>query len=173
MIEQLLQERILIIDGAMGTQLQARSKEIPPEAWQGREGCNELLNATAPQVIRAIHRAYALAGADIIKTNTFGAMPWVLEEYDLADRARELTLLGCQLVKEVCQEFSTPEKPRFVACSLGPGTKLPSLNHIDYDTMYAGYCESARGALEGGADLFLLETCQDPLQIKAAIHACQ
>ena len=173
MIRKLLAERILIIDGAMGTQLQAKAKEIPASAWEGKEGCNELLNRTAPDVIRSIHEAYAKVGADIIKTNTFGAMPWVLEEYDLASEAYDLTKRGCQLVKEVCEAYSTPEKPRFVACSLGPGTKLPSLGHIDYDEMYAGYCESARGAKDGGADLFLLETCQDPLQIKAAIHACQ
>ncbi len=173
MIRKLLSERILIIDGAMGTQLQAKAKEIPASAWEGKEGCNELLNRTAPDVIRSIHEAYAKVGADIIKTNTFGAMPWVLEEYDLSSEAYDLTKRGCELVKEVCEAYSTPEKPRFVACSLGPGTKLPSLNHIDYDEMYAGYCESARGAKDGGADLFLLETCQDPLQIKAAIHACQ
>ncbi|MRI58675.1 MAG: methionine synthase [Epsilonproteobacteria bacterium] len=171
MIRELLKKRILIIDGAMGTQLQA--KEIAQSAWQGKEGCNELLNKTAPDIIRSIHKAYAMAGADIIKTNTFGAMPWVLDEYDLSHEAQELTYLGCKLVREVCDEFSTPEKPRFVACSLGPGTKLPSLGHIDYDEMYEGYCKSAKGAKEGGADLFLLETCQDPLQIKAAIHACQ
>ncbi len=173
LIKELLQKRILIIDGAMGTQLQAKAKEIPEKAWEGKEGCNELLNRTASDVIRSIHRAYAMAGADIIKTNTFGSMPWVLEEYDLASEAYDLTKRGCELVKEVCQEFSTPEKPRFVACSLGPGTKLPSLNHIDYDTMYEGYTKSAKGALDGGADIFLLETCQDPLQIKAALHACQ
>ena len=173
MIKKLLQERILVIDGAMGTQLQAKANEIPATAWEGKEGCNELLNRTAPDVIRFIHEAYAKVGADIIKTNTFGAMPWVLEEYDLASEAYDLTKRGCELVKEVCDAYSTPEKPRFVACSLGPGTKLPSLNHIDYDEMYAGYCESARGAKDGGANLFLLETCQDPLQIKAAIHACQ
>jgi len=172
-IKNIIKRRILIIDGAMGTQLQAKAKEIPDSAWQGKEGCNELLNKTAPDVIRSIHKAYAMAGADIIKTNTFGSLPWVLEEYDLASDAYELTRLGCELVKEVCKEFSTSNKPRFCACSLGPGTKLPSLNHIDYDEMYKGYSESALGAKEGGADVFLLETCQDPLQIKAAIHACQ
>ncbi|SMC09227.1 methionine synthase [Nitratiruptor tergarcus] len=173
MIKELLKKRILVIDGAMGTQLQAKANEIPAKAWEGKEGCNELLNKTAPDVIRSIHEAYAKVGADIIKTNTFGSMPWVLEEYDLASEAYDLTKRGCELVKEVCEAYSTPDKPRFTACSLGPGTKLPSLGHIDYDEMYAGYSEAARGARDGGADLFLLETCQDPLQIKAAIHACQ
>ena len=124
LIKELIKKRILIIDGAMGTQLQAKAKEIPDSAWEGKEGCNELLNRTAPDIIRSIHRAYAMAGADIIKTNTFGSMPWVLEEYDLASEAYDLTKRGCELVKEVCEEFGTPEKPRFVACSLGPGTKL-------------------------------------------------
>ncbi len=173
MIKKLVQERILIIDGAMGTQLQAKAKEIPQSAWESKEGCNELLNRTAPDIIRSIHEAYAKADADIIKTNTFGAMPWVLEEYDLASEAYDLTKRGCQLVKEVCEKYSIPDKPRFCACSLGPGTKLPSLNHIDYDEMYEGYAQCAKGAKDGGADIFLLETCQDPLQIKAAIHACQ
>ncbi len=168
-----MRERILIIDGAMGTQLQAKASEISQSAWEGKEGCNELLNRTAPDIIKSIHEAYAKVGADIIKTNTFGSMPWVLEEYDLASEAYDLTKRGCELVKEVCQKYSTPDKPRFCACSLGPGTKLPSLGHIDYDEMYAGYLQSVKGAKAGGADLFLLETCQDPLQIKAAIHACQ
>ncbi|BAF69663.1 methionine synthase [Nitratiruptor sp. SB155-2] len=173
MIKRLLRERILIIDGAMGTQLQAKANEISADVWEGKEGCNELLNRTAPKVIKSIHEAYAKVGADIIKTNTFGSMPWVLDEYDLASEAYDLTKRGCELVKEVCETYSTPEKPRFVACSLGPGTKLPSLGHIDYDAMYVGYSEAARGAKDGGADIFLLETCQDPLQIKAAMHACQ
>ncbi|WP_281951228.1 methionine synthase [Nitrosophilus kaiyonis] len=173
MLKKLIKEKILIIDGAMGTQLQAKAKEIPESAWQGKEGCNELLNKTAPNIIKSIHEAYAKVGADIIKTNTFGSMPWVLDEYGLADEAYEITKKGCELVKEVCEAYSTSEKPRFVACSLGPGTKLPSLGHIDYDEMYEGYSKAAKGAKDGGADLFLLETCQDPLQIKAAIHACQ
>ncbi len=170
MIKEILKERILILDGAMGTQLQ--NKKIPTSAWMGKEGCNELLNLTAPSIIKSIHKAYLQVGADIIKTNTFGAMPWVLEEYDLASQAKELTYLGCKIAKEVCKEFSE-SKPRFVACSLGPGTKLPSLGHIEYDEMYKGYCEAIQGAKEAKADLFLLETCQDPLQIKTALHACQ
>ena len=172
-IKKLIKDKILVIDGAMGTQLQAKSKEIPPSAWDGKEGCNELLNKTAPDVIRSIHKAYLKADADIIKTNTFGAMPWVLDEYGISDMAYELSYLGCKIVKEACEEFSTPEKPRFCAASIGPGTKLPSLNHIDYDEMYSGYVETIKGAKDGGADIFLLETCQDPLQIKAAIHACE
>ncbi|WP_292658967.1 homocysteine S-methyltransferase family protein, partial [Nitratifractor sp.] len=160
----------------MGTQIQ--SLEIPESAWldekgESQEGCNELLNATAPDIIRRIHTRYAMAGADMIKTNTFGAMPWVLEEYGLGHRAYELSKKGAELVREVCQEYATPEQPRFVLGSIGPGTKLPSLGHIDYVEMYEGYLETARGLIDGGCDVFLLETCQDPLQIKAALHACE
>ncbi len=173
-IKDILKERPLIIDGAMGTQLQ--TYKIEPAAWIDKngidqEGCNELLNDTAPEVLTKIHNAYALAGADMIKTNTFGTMPWVLDEYDMSERAYELTLKGTKLVKEICDKYSTVDKPRFVLGSIGPGTKLPSLKHIDYDTMYNGYKITAQALFDGGVDIFLLETCQDPLQIKAAIHA--
>jgi 5-methyltetrahydrofolate--homocysteine methyltransferase len=174
-IERIIRERYLVIDGAMGTQIQ--DLKVPAEAWLdeagvAQEGCNELLNATAPEIIGRIHKRYAMAGADMIKTNTFGAMDWVLDEYGLGHRAYELSKRGAELVKRVCEEYTTPEKPRFVLGSIGPGTKLPSLGHIHYDEMYAGYAEVARGLIDGGVDVFLLETCQDPLQIKAAIHAC-
>ena len=175
-IKQLLEERILVIDGATGTQIQ--NLEIPAEAWldeqgQSQEGCNELLNATAPELMKKVHNAYGKAGADLIKTNTFGAMPWVLDEYGMGNRCYELSKKGAQIVKEVCEQYSTPEKPRFVLGSIGPGTKLPSLGHIHYDEMFAGYKETALGLIDGGCNVFLLETCQDPLQIKAAIHGCE
>jgi len=99
-IQQLMRDRILVIDGAMGTQIQ--SMDIPQEAWEGKEGCNELLNATAPDLIRQIHKRYAMAGADLIKTNTFGSMNWVLDEYEIGNRAYELSKKGCELVKSVC-----------------------------------------------------------------------
>ncbi|WP_456456297.1 homocysteine S-methyltransferase family protein, partial [Nitratifractor sp.] len=132
----------------MGTQIQ--DLKVPAEAWldekdQSQEGCNELLNATAPEIIGRIHKRYAMAGADMMKTNTFGAMPWVLDEYGLGHRAYELARKGAELVKEVCEEYGTPEQPRFVLGSIGPGTKLPSLGHIDYEEMYEGYLETARG----------------------------
>lgn len=170
-LQELIKEKILVIDGAMGTQIQAL--HISPEQWEGKEGCNELLNATARDEISKIHRGYLLAGADIIKTNTFGALPWVLEDYGIGGRTYELAKAGVQIVKEACQEFSTEQKPRFTAAAFGPGTKLPSLGHISYNEMYEGYKEAARGAIDGGADVFLIETAQDPLQIKAALHAFQ
>lgn len=175
-IESLLEQRILVIDGAMGTQIQ--DMKVPKEAWidnmdREQEGCNELLNDTASELIKRIHKRYAMAGADLIKTNTFGTMPWVLDEYDMGERCYELSKKGAQIVKAICDEFSTESSPRFVLGSIGPGTKLPSLGHIGYDEMYEGYKLCALGLIDGGCDVFLLETCQDPLQIKAALHACE
>jgi len=168
-----IKQRPLIIDGAMGTQLQQREDKIPKEAWEGNEGCNELLNVTAPDIMKEIFHAYLTAGADFITTNTFGSFKWVLEDYNIAHRAYELTKAGVEIVKKECDKFSTPEHPRFVLGSIGPGTKLPSLGHITYDEMYEGYTEFCLALIDGGVDVFLLETCQDPLQIKAALHACQ
>jgi len=175
-IKSILNERILVIDGAMGTQIQ--NLTIPKEVWLDengvdQEGCNELLNDTAPELIREIHKKYAMAGADLIKTNTFGTMPWVLDEYQMGERAYELSKKGATLVKEICNEYGTEKSPKFVLGSIGPGTKLPSLGHIHYDELYEGYKLCALGLIDGGCDVFLLETCQDPLQIKAALHACQ
>ncbi|MBN2781654.1 MAG: methionine synthase [Campylobacterales bacterium] len=168
-----IKKRPLIIDGAMGTQLQQRDEQIPKEAWEGNEGCNELLNVTCPEVMRSIFHAYLNAGADLITTNTFGSFSWVLDEYGIADRAYELTRAGARLVKEECEKFSTLEHPRFCLGSIGPGTKLPSLGHITYDEMYEGYTEFCKALIDGGVDIFLVETAQDPLQIKAALHACE
>jgi 5-methyltetrahydrofolate--homocysteine methyltransferase len=168
-----IKKRPLIIDGAMGTQLQQRDEKIPKEAWEGNEGCNELLNVTCPEVLSEIFHAYLTAGADLITTNTFGSFSWVLDEYGLGSRAYELTKAGAELVKRECEKFSTSEHPRFCLGSIGPGTKLPSLGHIHYDAMFEGYTEFCLALIDGGVDIFLLETCQDPLQIKAALHACE
>ncbi|WP_309496179.1 methionine synthase [Sulfurovum sp.] len=175
-IRSLLEQRILVIDGAMGTQIQ--DLDVPADAWiddkgVDQEGCNELLNHSAPELIGRIHKRYAMAGADLLKTNTFGTMPWVLDEYQMGERAYELSRKGAEIVSEICDEYATDESPKFVLGSIGPGTKLPSLGHIHYDEMYEGYKLCALGLIDGGCDVFLLETCQDPLQIKAALHACE
>ena len=170
---EIIKNRPLIIDGAMGTQLQERDEQIPESAWEGNEGCNELLNVTAVEVMESIFNAYLTAGADLITTNTFGAFDWVLDEYDIGHRSYELARAGAKIVRRKCDEFSTAEHKRYVLGSIGPGTKLPSLGHMHYDEMFKGYKECAIGLIDGGADIFLLETCQDPLQIKAAIHACE
>ncbi len=175
-IEELIKSKVLVIDGATGTQIQ--NLKIPKKAWldengEEQEGCNELLNATAPELMREIHNSYGKAGADLIKTNTFGAMPWVLDEYGLSHRAYELSKKGAEIVKGICNQYQSPTEPKFVLGSIGPGTKLPSLGHIHYDEMFEGYKITALGLIDGGCDIFLLETCQDPLQIKSALHACQ
>ena len=167
MIKKLIKEKFLILDGAMGTQIQ--EADIKDEDWRGNAGCNEILNSSAPEVIKSIHRKYLNAGADIIKTNTFGAIPWVLEDYDILSQTHELAYSGVKLAKEVTSEYEN----RFVAGALGPGTKLPSLGHINYATMYSGYKVSAKAMIEAGVDVFLLETAQDPLQIKAGLHAIE
>ncbi len=172
-IKDLIKEKVLIIDGAMGTQLQER--EIKSEYWQyeGKdlEGCNELLNLTAPHILEEIYENYAASGANFISTNTFGSMPWVLDEYDIGHLSYELSKLAAEQTKKAISKYSTKDEPKFVLASVGPGTKLPSLGHITYDSMYEGYKIMAQGLKDGGTDVFLLETCQDPLQIKAALHA--
>jgi len=170
-LKELIKQKVMIIDGAMGTQIQ--NATIPDSAWTNLEGCNELLNVTCKEVISDIHKGYLEAGADIIKTNTFGALPWVLDDYGISERTYELAKAGAELAQTLCSDFSTSNKPRFVAGSMGPGTKLPSLGHITYDDMYSGYCEAVGGLIDGGVDVFLIETAQDPLQIKAALHAMQ
>ncbi len=172
-IKSIINKKVLVIDGAMGTQLQLA--KIEKEAWNyegaNLEGCNELLNLTAPDVLSQIHNSYAKAGANLITTNTFGSMPWVLDEYGISQTSYELSKLGAKLAKQSCLKYNTLDKPLFALGSIGPGTKLPSLGHITYDEMYEGYKIMAKGLRDGGVDIFLLETCQDPLQIKAALHA--
>ncbi|MDR2904663.1 MAG: homocysteine S-methyltransferase family protein [Helicobacteraceae bacterium] len=165
MIREIIKKRYLILDGAMGTLI----AEKGAAKLEAAGSCAELLNEIEPDLIAEIHAEYLAAGADILKSNSFGALPWVLEEFGIAERAEELAAAAVKIAKECCAKFSTPEKPRFVAASLGPGTKLPSLGHINFDEMAAGYRSAARGAINAGAEIILLETCQDPLQIKAAI----
>ena len=135
------------------------------------EGCNEFLNLTAPHILETIYENYAISGANFISTNTFGSMPWVLDEYEIGHLSYELSKLAASSAKKICEKYNTKEDPKFVLASIGPGTKLPSLGHITYDAMYEGYKIMASGLVDGGTDVFLLETCQDPLQIKAALHA--
>lgn len=164
-----LKERIVIFDGAMGTSIQARN--LTPDDFAGKDGCNELLVDTRPDVIESIHASFLEVGCDVIETNTFGATPIVLAEYDIADRAYELNLKAAQLARRVAAEFSSPEKPRWVAGSIGPTTKLPSLGHISFKDMKAAYDVQVRGLVDGGVDILLVETCQDLLQAKIALLA--
>ena len=164
---QIVQERVVIYDGAMGTQIQARQPS-PDDFW-GKEGCNELLVLSRPDIIKDIHAAYFSAGADVVETNTFGGTRVVLAEYGLQDKVADINRAAARLAREVAAQFSTSGKPRFVAGSIGPTTKLPSLGHISFDDMSEGYTEQAAALIEGGVDVLLIETSQDILQTKAAL----
>jgi 5-methyltetrahydrofolate--homocysteine methyltransferase len=166
--ERLLKGKVLF-DGAMGTQIHALNPS--DEDYDGKIGCSEILNFTLPDKIQAIHDAYLQAGADVIETNTFGANKIVLTEYDLQDRVQEINLTAAQIACRARDQFS--DKPRFVAGSIGPGTKLATLGQTDFDALYDSYHEQAVGLLKGGVDLFIIETCQDPIQIKACMLAVQ
>jgi 5-methyltetrahydrofolate--homocysteine methyltransferase len=167
-IEDQLKKRILIMDGAMGTMLQ--EAKLTAENFGGEEydGCNEYLNVTAPDVIKSIHLTYLEAGADIIETNTFGGTNLVLDEYDLGERAYEINKLGAEIARRAVDAVSTEEWPRFVAGSMGPTTKTLSVTGgTTFDALRDAYAEQARGLIDGGADLLLLETSQDMLNVKA------
>jgi len=164
---------VIVFDGAMGTNLQVQNLTAEDFGGQKYEGCNEYLVFTNPEAVAKVHRGFLEVGADVIETDTFGGASVVLAEYNLADRAYELNKTAAELAKGVAAEFSTPEKPRFVAGSIGPGTKLPTLGHIPYDTLYDAYVEQAEGLFDGGVDLFIVETCMDVLQIKAALNAIE
>ncbi|MEN9520031.1 MAG: hypothetical protein RLZZ381_2619, partial [Cyanobacteriota bacterium] len=164
---------VLVLDGAMGTNLQVQNLTAEDFGGEEYEGCNEYLVHTRPEAVATVHRGFLEAGADIIETDTFGGTSIVLAEYDLADQAYYLNKAAAQLAKKLTAEYSTPEKPRFVAGSMGPGTKLPTLGHIDYDTLLINYKEQAEGLYDGGVDLFLVETCMDVLQIKAALNGIE
>lgn len=158
----------------MGTQLQAFDLDVEDD-FLGLEGCNEILNHTRPDVLRQIHRAYFEAGADLVETNTFGCNLPNLADYDIADRCRELAYKGTAVAREVADEMGPGRNGmrRFVVGSLGPGTKLPSLGHAPYGDLRGHYKEAALGIIEGGGDAFLIETAQDLLQVKAAVHGVQ
>ncbi|HSM81808.1 MAG TPA: homocysteine S-methyltransferase family protein, partial [Nodosilinea sp.] len=164
---------VIVFDGAMGTNLQVQNLTADDFGGPEYEGCNEYLVFTNPKAVETVHRGFLEAGADVIETDTFGGTAIVLAEYDLADRAYELNKTAAALARRVADEYSTPEQPRFVAGSMGPGTKLPTLGHIDFDTLKASYVEQARGLIDGGVDLMLVETCQDVLQIKAALNGIE
>jgi 5-methyltetrahydrofolate--homocysteine methyltransferase len=164
---------VIVFDGAMGTNLQTQNLTAEDFGGVQYEGCNEYLVHTKPEAVAKVHRDFLAVGADVIETDTFGATSIVLAEYDLADQTYYLNKTAAELAKSVAAEFSTPEKPRFVAGSIGPTTKLPTLGHIDFDTMQAAFAEQAEALIDGGVDLFIVETCQDVLQIKAALNGIE
>ncbi len=169
----LVRERVVIFDGATGTNLQLRELSAEDFGGEAYEGCNEMLVLTRPDVVRDLHRSFLDVGVDVVETDSFGAFSVVLGEYGLAERAGELAAEAARLAKEVAHDYSTPERRRFVAGSIGPGTKLPTLGQISFADLRSSYEELADGLLEGGADLLLVETSYDLLQAKAAIQACR
>lgn len=170
-LRQALAARTVIADGAMGTMLQAANPTL--EDFQGHEGCNELLNVSRPEIVRGVHEEYLAVGVDAIETNTFGANWANLAEYGIEDRIYELAFAGGILARESADKFSTPEKPRFVLGSLGPGTKLPSLGHTTYAKLRDAYYIASKGLADSGVDALLIETAQDLLQAKAAINGAR
>ena len=166
-----LRERVVVADGAMGTMLQ--DHDLGLDDFEGHEGCNEVLNATRPDVVRSVHSAYFEAGSDAVETNTFGANLANLGEYGIADRIHELSLLGAQIARQVADDFSTAERRRWVIGSVGPGTKLPTLGHVSYAALRDAYEAEVTGLIEGGAHAVLIETAQDLLQAKAALNGAR
>jgi methionine synthase I (cobalamin-dependent) len=156
---------LLIFDGACGTNLQLM--DIPDAAWKDREGCNELLSITAPDIITALHRSFIDVGAQVLETNTFGATRIVLAEYGLEDKVREINTAAVRNARQAIGTLSG----RYVAGSLGPTTKLVSLGHISQDALEAAYREQAEALIEAGVDAIIIETCQDLLQVKTAVLA--
>ena len=167
-LRRALTERVVVADGAMGTMLQASDATVAD--FRGLEGCNEVLNVTRPDIVRAVHDAYFDAGADCVTTNTFGANLGNLSEYDIPERIAELSEAGARLAREAADASAAAVgRPRWVLGSIGPGTKLPTLGHVTFRELRDSYYENAAGLLRGGADALIIETCPDLLQAKAAI----
>jgi len=189
LLPELLRQRILILDGAMGTMIQ--QYKLQEDDFRGDthrfdnhpidlKGNNELLSITKPEVILEIHQKYLAAGADIIETNTFGATTVAQDDYHLAEFAREMNLASAKLARQACDEYSTPDKPRFVAGALGPTPKTASISpdvndpgarNVDFETLRKAYYEQVESLVEGGIDLLLVETIFDTLNAKAALFA--
>ena len=188
-LPEILKQRIVILDGAMGTMIQRY--KLTEADYRGTrftehhvdvKGNNELLLLTRPEVIREIHEQYLAAGADLIETNTFGATSVAQEDYDMAELAYEMNVVAAQIARAACDQYSTPDKPRFVAGAFGPTPRTASISpdvndpgarNIDYEQLRAAYYEQGKGLLEGGADVFLVETIFDTLNAKAALFAIE
>ncbi|PYO57287.1 MAG: methionine synthase, partial [Candidatus Rokuibacteriota bacterium] len=169
LLRETFERRILVLDGAMGTMIQARDLGAGDFGGAQYEGCNEHLNLTRPDVIRAIHEAYLEAGADVVSTNSFGCAPYVLGEYGLDADCHEIALAAARLAREAALRHSTPERPRFAIGAMGPGTRsITVTGNVSFDQVREGYHHQARALIEGGVDALLLETAQDTLNLKAA-----
>ena len=165
-----IENNILLLDGAMGTQIQGEDLKVEEDYW-GQENCSEILNLSRPDFIRNVHMKYLAAGADAVETNTFGGSVLTLGEFGLEEKTIEINKRACELAHEAIAEFAHDGRKRFVVGSVGPGTKLPSLGHIGYDALETSFITQIEGLILGRADAILVETAQDPLQIKAAVNA--
>lgn len=166
-----LKHRVLLCDGGMGSRVQALTLDVERDYWD-KENCTEVLNLSRPDLVREIHRGYFAAGADMVETNSFGGSPITLDEFQLGNRAREINRIAGELAREAADSFADG-RDRYVIGSVGPGTKLPTLGNIAYDALEAGLAEQCRGLIDGGVDAILIETCQDTLQIKAAVNGAK
>ena len=162
---------LIIFDGGTGTSFQNLNLTADDFGGKELEGCNENLVLSSPEVVEKVHNSFLEAGCHVIETNTFGASSIVLDEYDIADKAYEINKNAAFIAKKAAAKYSSVDKPRFVAGSIGPTTKLPTLGHIDFDELKQSYKEQIYGLIDGGVDLLLIETCQDVLQIKSALLA--
>ena len=166
-----LKERIVVFDGAMGTNLQVQNLSLDDFGGPRFEGCNENLLVTRPDAVEKVHAGFLDVGCDVIETNSFNGTPVDFAEYDIADKAYDMNVLAARIAKRVASDYATKDKPRWVAGSMGPGRKLPTLGHISYTELRDAYSVQVRGLLDGGVDLLIVETCQDVLQTKAALAA--
>ncbi|MEO7660510.1 MAG: methionine synthase [Pyrinomonadaceae bacterium] len=167
----LLRDKIIVFDGAMGSNLQALSLTIDDWGGPNFENCSENLLYTRPGAIETVHASFLEVGCDVIETNSFGGSEVVLTEFGIADKTYDVNKKAAELAKRLANDYSTYDKPRFVAGSIGPGTKLPTLGHISYNDLKNAYSKQISGLFDGGADIFMVETCQDLLQTKAALAA--
>ena len=167
-----LQDRVLLCDGPMGTQVQGRSLDIEHD-FHGHENCTDILTESRPDLVRELHLAYLRAGCDAVQTNSFGGSPITLGEFGIAEKAFELNRRSAELAREAVEEFAHDGRARFVFGSVGPGTRLPSLGHIAYQDLEDALTMQCAGLIAGGVDAIRIETCQDPLQIKAAVNGAK
>src|SRR5438067_10483775 len=167
-----LADHVLLCDGPIGTQVQGRDLDIERD-FHGHENCTDILCESRPDLVRQIHRDYLAAGCDAVQTNSFGGSPITLGEFGIAEKAFDLNRRSAELAQEAIAEFAHDGRTRFVFGSVGPGTRLPSLGHIAYQDLEDAFAIQCAGLIAGTADAILIETCQDPLQIKAAVNGAK